>query len=231
MEKIENQQENQQVAARFNQLNRQAADVIDAGIQLVAVNGEAKRRLNAVAAAAEKAADPAEYMEQRHQHGKEVKEMTALDALVEFAVNRNGCQSSEKAAVEHHAADTHGEQLPEAVKPQLADMLKSENQRLNIRKRKDNVCADENTDADRQHQNQQVKQIHTEASDQKPADQRAEKTADHDHDSVGSDFLAEDYDGRKHKYPLKNNTASQRLTVNACLLTSLIEQEQKRTQS
>ena len=156
-------------------------------------------------------------MEQRHQHGVNIKELTARAALVEFAVNRNRGETSEKTAVKYHSADAGNKQIPKPFKPQLADMLKRENQRFDIRKSKDNVGADKNADADGQHQNQKVKQIHAEAFDKKPADQRAEETADHDQDAVGSDFPAEDFNGRKHKYPLKNNTASQRLTVNACL--------------
>lgn len=201
-EQQENQHENQQVAGCLHQLHRKAVDVVDAGIDGIAVNGKAKMRLNAVAAAAEKAADSAEHMEQRHEHRVKVKEVAGIEAFVEVAVYRDRDKTADKAAVEHHAADAVENDIPEFFKPQTADILERLNQQIKVGERVNDMRAEENSGAENQHGQHKVKHVDAEAFFGEPcAEKSARQSAEHDHDAVGAELSAEQFKRRKHTYP------------------------------
>ena len=162
------------------------------------MNGEAERRFNSVAAAAEKAADSAENVKQGSEHGVDVEQVPRLDFLVEFAVNSDCGDTAEKAAVEHHAADRVYHNVSELVEPELADILKRLDDEIEVGDTVDDMRADEYARADREKDQQEVVDVAAEAFDKVVAHKGAGDSSEHDHNSVGADLPAEDVKRRKH---------------------------------
>ena len=75
LKKIKNKEKNQQIETGLKQLYRKSVNIVDIGIDCVAVNGKAKMRLDTEAAAAEKTSDSAEYMKQRNQYRVNIKKL------------------------------------------------------------------------------------------------------------------------------------------------------------
>ena len=155
---------------------------------------KAEMRLDAVAAAAEEAADPAEYMKQRHEHRVQIKEVAGVDALVKVTVDRDRDQTADKAAVKHHAADAIEYNIPEFFKPQTADILECLDQQVEVRKRVDDMRAEEDAAAEDQHDQHEVEHVDAEALFGEPcADKAARQSAEHNHDAVHTEFSAEEF--------------------------------------
>ena len=75
LKEIKNKEKNQQIETGLKQLYRKSVNIVDIGIDCVAVNGKAKMRLDTEAAAAEKTSDSAEYMKQRNQYRVNIKKL------------------------------------------------------------------------------------------------------------------------------------------------------------
>ena len=77
---------------------------------MVVVNGYTEPALDTVTAAAEKAADPAERMEQRNAYGEEIEEIIAFFFEGTARVYDNRDISADKPAVIDHTAESFGDQ-------------------------------------------------------------------------------------------------------------------------
>ena len=109
--KDEKNYEYYQVAAGFDELDREAVNVINARIYGVAVNGKSESAFDSVAASSEKASDPAEEVEQRNADRKHVVHDILMSELRKSAGNVQSRNSSEKPSVEDHSAKIYSEQL------------------------------------------------------------------------------------------------------------------------
>lgn len=77
----EKNDEDDQVAGSFYELDRKPVNVIDGRIQCVAVYGEAEMAFDAITASAKKAPNPSEKMKQRDTHGIHVIHHVSMSEL------------------------------------------------------------------------------------------------------------------------------------------------------
>lgn len=199
-EQIEQQQEDEQVAGALDELDREAVDVVDRGIDRIVVNGEAEFALHTVAAAAQKTADTAENVEQGREHRVDIEDVVAVDphAFVELGVDQNTDTAADKAAVEDDAAEAVFEHLPQLVNAYFVDMSKVVDEQADVRHSVYKTGKDQQTDHRGDHRERKVVDIDIKALDQPRADQKADGKSDDGHHAVHTDLSAENLEGWEH---------------------------------